>query len=153
MFGRTLHRLFAEGVKNEGLLVRMYSPTMTLFHNSTEVESIIFESLDGGKGIVNSQFMTFQTTLNPGIIEVHLKGGAIKKFLHVGGLLQKNTDNSVDCALFEAFGKDDIDWEALKKSDAFTQEPVGDSAPEAEFLRRLGVSLRDEVVTASVALN
>ena len=153
MFGRTLHRLFAEAVKNEGLLVRMYSPTLTLFHNSTEVESILFESLDGGKGILNSQFMTFQTTLNPGIIEVHLKGGSVKKFLHVGGILQKNVDNSVDCALFEVFGKDDIDWEALKKSDAFTQEPVGDSGPEAEFLRRLGVSLRDEVVTGSVALN
>ena len=147
-----MKRLFAEVVKNEGLLVRMYSPTTTLFHNSTEVESILFESLDGGKGMLNSQFMTFQTTLNPGVIEVHLKGGVIKKFLHVGGLLQKNTDNSVDCALFEVFSKDDIDWEALKKSDAFAQEPVGDSSPEAEFLRKLGQSLRDDIVSASVAL-
>lgn len=152
MLSRTMKRLFADVVKNDGLLVRMYSPTTTLYHNSTEVEAILFESLDGGKGILNSQFMTFQTTLNPGIIEVHLKGGVIKKYLHVGGILQKNTDNSVDCALFEVFGKDDLDWEALKKSDSFGQEPVGDSAPEADFLRKLGLSLRDDVVTASAGL-
>lgn len=152
MLNRAMKRLFAEVVKNDGLVVRMYSPTTTLFHNSTEVESILYESLDGGKGMLNSQFMTFQTTLNPGVIEVHLKGGVVKKFLHVGGLLQKNTDNSVDCALFEVFTKDDIDWEALKKSDAFGQEPVGDSSHEAEFLRKLGLSLRDDIVSASASL-
>jgi F0F1-type ATP synthase epsilon subunit len=152
MIGRSLRRLFAEAAKNEGLLVRMYSPTLTLYHNSTNVETMIFESLDGGKGLLNSQFMTFQTTLSPGIIEVHLKGGSVKKYLHVGGILQKNPDNSVDCALFEVYNKDDIDWEALKKSDAFAQEPVGDSSPEAEFLRKLGLSLREDVVSASVSL-
>lgn len=127
----------------------MYSPTLTIFHNSTEVETIIFESLDGGKGIINAQFMTFQTTLNPGIIEAHLKGGAVKKFVHVGGVLQKNTDNSVDCALFEAFSKDDLDWDSLKKSEAFSQEPVGDSSTEGDYLRKLGHSLRDDISNSS----
>lgn len=153
MLARNLRRLFAEAVKSEGLVVRMYSPTMTIFDNATDVESIIFESLDGGKGLVNSQFMTFQTTLCPGVIEAHMKGGAIKKFIHVGGLLQKNTDNSVDCALFEVFNKDDIDWDALKKSEAFTQEPIGDSSPEAEYLRKVGHSLRDEVVSAASSVS
>lgn len=149
MLGRSLQRLFADVIKNEGLVVRMYSPTLTIFHNSTEVETIIFESLDGGKGIINAQFMTFQTTLNPGIIEAHLKGGAVKKFVHVGGVLQKNTDNSVDCALFEAFSKDDLDWDSLKKSEAFSQEPVGDSSTEGDYLRKLGHSLRDDISNSS----
>ena len=153
MLGRNLRRLFAEVVKSEGLVVRMYTPTMTIFHNATDVESIVFESLDGGKGLVNSQFMTFQTTLNPGVIEAHMKGGAIRKFVHVGGVLQKNTDNSVDCALFEAFSKEDLDWESLKKSDAFSQEPVGESTPEADYLRKLGHGLRDEIVSSSSSLS
>ncbi|OMJ75485.1 hypothetical protein SteCoe_25371 [Stentor coeruleus] len=153
MLGRSLRRLFADVIKSEGLVVRMHSPTWTIFHNSTEVETILFESLDGGKGIVNSQFMVFQTTLNPGVIEVHLKGGAVKKIIHVGGVLQKNTDNSVDCALFEAFAKEDIDWESLKKSDAFSQEPVGDTSTEADFLRKVGHSLRDDIVNSSASLN
>ena len=153
MLGRSLRRLFAEAVKSDGLVVNMYSPTMTIFHNSTDVEVLIFESLDGGKGIVNPQFMTFQTTLNPGVIEAHLKGGAVKKYIHVGGVLQKNPDNSVDCALFEAYNKDDLDWESLKKSDAFAQEPVGDSSPEADFLRKLGNGLRDEVIVAAASIS
>lgn len=153
MLGRSLRRLFADVIKSEGLVVRMHSPTWTIFHNSTEVETILFESLDGGKGIVNSQFMVFQTTLNPGVIEVHLKGGAVKKIIHVGGVLQKNTDNSVDCALFEAYAKEDIDWEALKKSDAFSQEPLGDTSSEADFLRKVGHALRDDIVSSSASLN
>jgi hypothetical protein len=149
MLGRTFKRLFADAVRSEGLVVRMYSPTLTIFHNSTDVETLVLESLDGGKSIINALFMTFQTTLNPGVIEAHMKGGEIKKFVHVGGVIQKNTDNSVDCALFEVFNKADIDWEALKKSEAFSQEPVGDSSTEADYLRKIGYALRDEVINAS----
>ena len=142
-------RLFAEAVKSDQLIVRMSTPTWNIFDKSTEVESIIYDSLDGGKGIINANFMVMQTTLNPGLIEVHMKGGNSIKIVHVGGMIQKNADNSVDCALFEAYNKNDIDWEALKKSEVFAQEPVGDSSSEAEFLRKLGISLRDEVVNAS----
>lgn len=153
MLGRSLfqigRRLFAEGTKTDQLVVRMHSPTWRIFHDSTEVESIIYDSLDGGKGIINVNFMAMQTTLNPGVIECHMKGGGVQKIIHVGGVIQKNPDNSVDCALFEAYNKDELDWEALKKSEAFAQEPVGDSSAEADYLRKLGQSVREDIVNAS----
>jgi len=144
---RTGRRMFADA--KDSFVVRMYTPTKTIFNNSPEVETIIYDSLDGGKGILNSNFMVMQATLNPGIIEVHLKGGSVKKLVHVGGLIQKNPDSSIDCALFEAYEKEDIDWDALKKSDVFGQEPIGDTSSEADYLRKLGTSVREDVVNAS----
>lgn len=149
---KVARRLFADVVKTDHLVVRMFTPTTSLFNSASDVETILFESLDGGKSLVNVQFMTYQTTLMPGLIEVVLKSGGSKKFIHVGGILQKNTDNSVDVALFEAFDKNDLDWEALKKSDSFSTEPVGESSLDAEYLRKIGVQLRDEVSNASASL-
>lgn len=57
------------------MVVNMHTPTMSIFDQSVEVESIQYDSLDGGKGIINYQFMPVQTTLNPGLIEVFLKTG------------------------------------------------------------------------------
>ena len=142
-------RSFAEAVRSDQLVVRMYTPTISILDNSSDVENIIYDSLDGGKSIINASFMPVQTTLNPGVIEINYKGGQSKRYVHIGGIIQKNPNNTVDCALFEAYDKDDIDWEALKKSDAFVQEPLGDSSAESEYLRKIGQTLRDEVALAS----
>ena len=145
-----LRRAFSEVVtKSDHLIVRMYTPTMTIFDNSHDVENIIFDSLDGGKGVINLNFMTMQTTLKPGMIEVNCKGGVTKKFVHTGGVIQKNVDNSVDCALFEAFGKGELDVEAMKKSDAFTAEPVGETGPDVDYLRKVATATREHVANAA----
>jgi F0F1-type ATP synthase epsilon subunit len=130
----------------------MYTPTSVILDKSTEVEAIIYDSLDGGRSVINANFMTVQATVRPGLLEVMMKGGLHKKFVTLGGIIQKNTNNSVDCALFEAYNKADIDWEELKKSDAFASEPVGDTSSEAEYLRKVGQSLRDDIATASASL-
>lgn len=84
---RALVRGFAEKAASDQMRVRMYTPTMNILDNSEEVENIIYDSLDGGKSIVNSQFMPVQTTVRPGLIEVHMKNGQIKKYVHIGGVL------------------------------------------------------------------
>lgn len=151
LIGRAgLRRCFAEvAAKTDHLVVRMHTPTMAIFDNSHDVESIIFDSLDGGKGVINVNFMTMQTTLKPGLIEVHCKGGVTKKFVHTGGVIQKNVDNSVDCALFEAFGKGDLDIEAMKKSDVFTAEPAGETGADVDYLRKAAATTRDHVANAA----
>ena len=65
----------------------MHSPTWNIYDDSPDIDSMVYDSLDGGKGIINQNCMCFQTTLGPGIIEVHMKGGAIEKFVHVGGII------------------------------------------------------------------
>ena len=125
---------------------------MTIMDNAHDVDHITYDSLDGGKGVINVNFMTMQTTLKPGLIEIHCKGGVTKKFAHTGGLIQKNVDNSVDCALFEAFGKGDLDVEAMKKSDAFTLEPLGETGSDVDHLRKVAAAVRDQVANASHAL-
>ena len=145
-----LRRCFTEvGAKTDHLVVRMHTPTLAILDNSHDVESIIFDSLDGGKGVINVNFMTMQTTLKPGMIEVHCKGGITKKYVHTGGVIQKNTDNSVDCALFEAFGKGDLDVEAMKKSDAFTAEPLGETGTDVDYLRKAAATTRDYVANSA----
>ncbi|CAG9312048.1 unnamed protein product [Blepharisma stoltei] len=149
---RVARRFFAEVVKTDYMVVKMYTPTASLFNGATDIESIYFETLDGGKGVMNAQHMTYQTTLLPGLIEVHFKAGQSKKIVHVGGILQKNTDNSVDIALFEAFEKGDLDWDALKKSDVFANEPIGETGADVDFLKKVGLQLRDEVSNAAANL-
>jgi F-type H+-transporting ATPase subunit delta len=118
MFLARFARAFAS-VKTDHLVVRMYSPTLRILDGAEDVEQILYDSLDGGKSIINSNFMIVQSTLKPGMIEIVQKGGQSTKYIISGGVIQKNPNNSVDIALFEAYGKNDIDWEALKKSDAF----------------------------------
>ena len=130
----------------------MYSPTKKILDGAEDVENIMYDSLDGGKSVINPAFMIVQSTLKPGLIEIVHKGGQSSKYIIAGGVIQKNPNNGVDIALFEAYEKDDIDWEALKKSDTFTQEPMGDTGPEAEFLRKIGAALRDDISNASQAL-
>ena len=145
-----MRRAFAEAAtKSDHLVVRVYTPTMTIMDNSHDVESIIFDSLDGGKGVINLNFMTMQTTLKPGLIEINCKGGQSKKFVHTGGLIQKNVDNTVDCALFEAYGKGDLDIEAMKKSEAFAQEPAGETGADVDYLRKVAGSVRDHVANGA----
>ena len=147
---RSLLRSFS--TKTDHLVVNMFSPTMKILDKAEDVENIMYDSLDGGKSVINPNFMIVQSTLKPGMIEIVRKGGQSNKFIIAGGVIQKNPNNSVDIALFEAYNKDDIDWEALKKSDTFSQEPVGDTAPEAEFLRKIGGALRDDIGNAAATL-
>jgi F-type H+-transporting ATPase subunit delta len=150
MFLSRLARSFsAVTAKTDHLVVRMFSPTLRILDGAEDVEQILYDSLDGGKSIINANFMIVQSTLKPGLIEIIQKGGTSTKYLISGGVIQKNPNNSVDIALYEAYGKDDIDWEAMKKSDSFAQEPIGDVSHEAEFLRKIGSAVRDHVGTAS----
>mmetsp|Transcript_8951 Transcript_8951/g.17295 ORF Transcript_8951/g.17295 Transcript_8951/m.17295 type:complete len:158 (-) Transcript_8951:45-518(-) len=149
LLSKGLRRGFADVVKTDHLVVRMYTPTSIILDKSTEVEAIIYDSLDGGRSVINANFMTVQATVRPGLLEIMMKGGQHRKYVTLGGIIQKNTNNSVDCALFEAFSKNDVDWEELKKSDAYVQEPLSDNSSEAEYLRKVGQSLREDLVTAS----
>jgi hypothetical protein len=48
----------------------MYSPTLRILDGAEDVEQILYDSLDGGKSIINSNFMIVQSTLKPGMIEI-----------------------------------------------------------------------------------
>ena len=52
---RSLLRAFS--TKTDHLVVNMFSPTMKILDKAEDVENILYDSLDGGKSVINPNFM------------------------------------------------------------------------------------------------
>ena len=85
MLARNLFRAFS--TKTDHLVVRMYSPTKKILDGAEDVENIMYDSLDGGKSVINPAFMIVQSTLKPGLIEIVHKGGQSSKYIIAGGVI------------------------------------------------------------------
>lgn len=122
---KTLKKTFSALTKNPQMLLTIRTPYQTILQNFNNFKRIITKTTDAIL-IIQNQMPAALHILPPGHLQIKTNS-EIKDFsgdfMHLGGFVSINPDNSCEISLFECVDSKDLEEKKLEKR---VEEDVGD---------------------------